>query len=252
ITAVKDADRDSERVKQLAQSPLGIPDGGAVELLRNDAFTQGPKLFARNCASCHRYNGHDGTGRPVKDPQAASDLAGFGSRAWITGLLDPDRVSTTNYFGATKFKDGKMSKFVKKDVAAYTPDQKEQLKKVIAAVSAEAQLKSQAAADQRDATMIAEGRTLLRDTMKCTDCHQFHVKDEEASAPDLTGYGSRAWLQKFLNNPAHPDFYGDHNDRMPAFGQKQILNAEQINLLADWLRGDWYDPETTPTTAETQ
>ena len=244
LAAVKQADRDADRVKELAHSPLGIPATGAVTLLRNDAFTQGPKLFAKNCASCHRYNGRDGSGQMVKDPPSASDLGGYGSREWIAGLLDPDRVSTTNYFGATKFKDGKMAKFVKKDVAAYTPDQKEQLKKVIAAVSAEAWLKSQAALDQHDTALITEGRVLLKDVMKCTDCHQFHAKDEEASAPDLTGYASKAWLVKFLNNPGHPDFYGDRNDRMPAFGEKQILSADQISLIADWLRGDWYEPQT--------
>ena len=250
LAAVKEADRDAERIKELAASPLGIPATGAAALLRSDAFTQGPKLFSKNCASCHRYNGHDGTGRSVKDPESASDLAGFASRVWLTGLLDPGHISATNYFGATKFKDGKMSKFVKKDVANYTPDQKEQLKKVIAAISAEAALKSQASADRQDSAMIAEGRTLLRDAMKCTDCHQFHAKDEEASAPDLTGYGSRAWLVKFLDNPAHPDFYGESNDRMPAFGAKQILSAEQIALLADWLRGDWYEPESAVETAK--
>ena len=241
LAAVKQADRDADRVKELAHSPLGIPVSGAVTLLRNDAFTQGPKLFSKNCASCHRYNG---TGGSVKDPQAASDLAGFGSRTWLTGLLDPEQISTAHYFGATKFKDGKMSKFVKKDIAAYTADQKEQLKKVIAAVSAEAALKSQAALDQHDAALITEGRGLLKDVMKCTDCHQFRAKDEEASAPDLIGYASKAWLVKFLNNPGHPDFYGDRNDHMPAFGEKQILTADQIGLIADWLRGDWYEPQT--------
>ncbi|MDB6018535.1 MAG: putative menaquinol-cytochrome c reductase cytochrome b/c subunit [Pedosphaera sp.] len=240
--AVKSADREAERVKALAHSPMGIPSSGAVTLLRNDALTQGPKLFAKNCASCHRFDGSDGTGQPVKDPQLASDLKGFGSRAWLTGLLDPERISTTNYFGGTKFKDGKMSKFVKKEVAHYTPEQKEQLQKVIAAVSAEAQLKSQLGVDQQEAAMIGEGRTLLRETMKCTDCHQFQVKDQDAFAPDLTGYGSKAWLTRFLTNPGHADFYGDRNDRMPAFGEKQILSSAEIGLLADWLRGEWYDP----------
>ncbi len=239
--AVKDADQMAERVKELARSPTGIPSSGAVTLLRNDPLTQGPKLFAKNCASCHRYDGHDGTGHVPRDKQAASDLAGFGSRAWLTGLLDPARISTTNYFGATKFADGKMSKFVKKEVANYTPDQKEQLKKVIMAVSAEARLKAQSKDDERDAALIAEGRGLLKDAMKCTDCHQFHSKDEDATAPDLTGYASREWLVRFLNNPSHPDFYGQRNDRMPAFGEKQILSPQAIGLIADWLRGDWYE-----------
>ncbi len=246
--AAKNAEREAERAKALANSPAGVPAGGAVALLRADPFTQGPKLFAEHCASCHRFDGHDGTGRPVKDPQVASDLKGFGSRAWLTGLLDPERISTTNYFGGTKFKDSKMSKFVKKDVAGYTPEQKEQLKKVIAAVSGEAKLKAQQADDFRDQPLITEGCDLLKNAMKCTDCHQFHARDEEATAPDLTGWGSRDWLVKFLNNPAHPDFYGARNDRMPAFGEKQILDALQIGLLADWLRGDWYEAEEAANT----
>ena len=49
-------------------------------------------------------------------------------------------------------------------------------------------------------------------------------------------------MVKFLNNPAHPDFYDNRNDRMPAFGEKQILSEQQIGMIVDWLRGDWYEP----------
>ena len=70
----------------------------------------------------------------------------------------------------------------------------------------------------------------------------FHNKDEEATGPDLTGYGSRKWLISFIANPAHPDFYGERNERMPKFGEDQILNELQIGLVADWLRGAWYEP----------
>jgi ubiquinol-cytochrome c reductase cytochrome b subunit len=245
--AVMEADRAAERVKELAHSPTGIPSAGAAALLRSDPLTQGPKLFAKNCASCHRYDGTDGMGGVPKNPQSASDLKGFGSREWLAGLINPERISTTNYFGGTKFVDGKMSKFVKKSVANYTPEQREQLKKAIAAVSAEAELKSQSAADQRDQAIINEGRALLKDAMKCTDCHQFRAKDEEATAPDLTGYASREWLVQFLTNPGHDRFYGSRNDRMPAFGEKQILSPESIGLLADWLRGDWYEPASIVT-----
>jgi ubiquinol-cytochrome c reductase cytochrome b subunit len=240
--AVKVADQDAERVRVLAKSPAGIPSEGAVTLLRHDPLTQGPRLFAQKCAGCHRYGGTDAMGLMPKDPQSASDLKGFASREWLTGLLDPDRVSSTNYFGGTKFHDGKMVKFVKKDVAGYSDEQKEQLKKVIIALSAEAQLRYQIAADQKDAAAIEQGRALLADAMRCTDCHQFHKKDEDATAPDLTNYGSRKWLISMLNNPAHPDLYGKRNDRMPAFGAEQILSEQQIGLIADWLRGTWYEP----------
>jgi hypothetical protein len=97
---------------------------------------------------------------------------------------------------------------VQKKVAAYSPEQKANLVKVIAAVSAEAQLKSQLAADQRDTAMIEEGRVLLLNELKCSDYHQFRNKDEDATGPDLTGYGSLKWLINFINNPTHADLYG--------------------------------------------
>jgi ubiquinol-cytochrome c reductase cytochrome b subunit len=90
--AVESARRDADRVIALAQSPSGIPPTGAVTLLRNDAFTQGPKIFSKNCASCHRYDGHDGLGGKPKDEISAADLKGFASREWIAGLLDPEKI----------------------------------------------------------------------------------------------------------------------------------------------------------------
>ncbi len=242
--AVEEARRNAERVKILARSPTGIPREGAVTLLRNDPLTQGPKLFAKNCAGCHRYGGRDGAGQQPKDAPSASDLKDFARRDWLAGLLDPQRVDSPHYFGGTKFKEGKMVKFVKKDVAGFAPEQKEQLRKIIAALSAEAGLKSQRDLDQRDAAVIAEGKTLIAtEAMRCTECHQFHKPDEDASAPDLTGFGSRDWLVDFISNPAHTRFYGKRNDRMPAFGEDKVLDDHAIGLLADWLRGDWYEPE---------
>lgn len=235
--AVRNADREAERVRELANS-AGIPISGAVALLRDDPLTQGPKLFAKNCASCHRYDGHDGLGGHPKDPQSAADLKGFASREWLTRLIDPEHIASSNYFGGTKFKNGKMVKFVTKDVAGFTPEKKESLKKAIVALSAEAQLKSQLVADQQDAAIIEQGRVLIPD-LRCTDCHQFRKKDEDATAPDLTGYGSRRWLIATINNPAHPDLYGERNDRMPKFGADDILSDKAIGLIADWLRGNW-------------
>jgi quinol-cytochrome oxidoreductase complex cytochrome b subunit/mono/diheme cytochrome c family protein len=107
--AVEEAERDAQRVKELAQGPNRIPVQGAASLLKSDPFTQGPRLFAKHCASCHRYNGHDGTGRLVyeqikgKDGKpiegddgkpkqfvvrpTAADLGNLGSRAWFRSLL---------------------------------------------------------------------------------------------------------------------------------------------------------------------
>lgn len=243
LAAVREARRNADRVKVLAQSPAGIPREGAVTLLRNDPLTQGPRLFARNCASCHRYGGQDGAGAIPTDEQSASDLKDFATRDWLSGMLDPARVATRHYFGGTKFKDGKMVRFVKKDIAAFNSDQKAQLKKVITTLSAEAGLKSQREVDQLDAVNIAEGRKLItNDTMRCTECHKFHDAGEDPTGPDLTGYGSRQWLVDFISNPGHERFYGKRNDRMPAYGEEKQLDERAIGLIADWLRGDWYTP----------
>jgi len=241
VASVRRAEREAERVRELAKSPAGIPATGAVTLLRNDPLTQGPKIFSAKCASCHRHDGHDGLGEVPADAQSASDLKGFGSREWLAGLLTPERIATTNYFGATTHRSGKMSKFVREKVAAFSPEQQAQVAKVLVAVSAEAGLKSQRDADAKDAAIIEEGRGLFgEDGVNCAKCHQFHNKDEDAVGPDLTGYGSREWLVRFLSDPAHADFYGERNDRMPAFGRTGMLSAGQIGLVADWLRGEWY------------
>lgn len=245
LAAVQQAEQDAHRIQVLARGPGGIPAEGAAALLREDALTMGPRLFAEYCASCHRYDGHDGTGRPVAEPQSASDLKGFGSRVWLQGLLDPQRVASTNYFGGTKFASGKMVRFVQKDVAGFSAAEKEQLAKVLLAISAEASLKSQRSQDTQEAAAIAQGRTLAdSEVMRCTECHEYLKENEDASAPVLTGYGSRDWLVAMISNPGHARFYGTKNDRMPAFQDKQVLNAKQIGLIADWLRGEWYEADS--------
>jgi ubiquinol-cytochrome c reductase cytochrome b subunit len=241
-TAKENAQQTAERVKALASQ--GIPQTGAITLLRNDPFTQGPKLFAKHCASCHRYDGHDGTGLKLKEPATASDLKGFGSRQWLAGLLDPDQISGRQYFGGTKFKNGKMVKFVTKKVRGFSAEEKAQLTNVIAAISAEAELKSQKQLDASSKSQIEAGHAAFKE-IGCADCHQFHSKDADATAPDLTGWASRDWLVGMINNPKSPHYYGDSNDRMPAFADQKILDDHSIGLIADWLRGEWYEPANT-------
>jgi len=75
----------------------------------------------------------------------------------------------------------------------------------------------------------------------CIDCHKFHNKGQFGGAPDLTGYGSREWLTGIISDPAHKRFYGKTNDRMPAYAG--TLSTKQIEILSDYLRGDWFEPE---------
>ncbi|MBI1178385.1 DUF4405 domain-containing protein [bacterium] len=239
--AVADARQKADRIRVLAESPSGIPATGALTLLRNDPLTQGPALFAQHCAGCHRYNGHDGTGHQPDNQQSASDLAGFASRRWLAGLLNPDTVASTNYFGGTAHADGKMVKTVKRDIADYDATEKQQLQNAIIALSAEAQLKSQSALDAHDQDAIKAGQTAIAD-LSCIDCHQYRGMNSDSSAPDLTGYGSSDWLAGIIRDVTHARYYGKKNDRMPAFGTKGILTDHEIDLLTSWLRGEWYEP----------
>jgi ubiquinol-cytochrome c reductase cytochrome b subunit len=232
--AVNEAERNAERVRHLASA--GIPREGALSLLQNDPFTRGPRLFARHCASCHRYDGHDGVGLVSKESQSAPDLKGFASREWISRLLDPQYIASSNCFGGTKFKEGKMVRFVKRTVAGLTPEQRPGLDKIVAALSAEAQLPAQMDRDEKEAAVIEEGRKLFdSETYRCSECHKFRKPNEDATAPDLTGYGSMEWLTAMISNPTHERFYGKRNDRMPAFGEGK-LDAQSIHLIVLWLR----------------
>jgi ubiquinol-cytochrome c reductase cytochrome b subunit len=86
LLAVQHAKQEAERVRVLALSPTGIPPTGALELLRDDPLTQGPKLFARYCASCHVLTATMDSVNTA-DLQSAADLKAS-LRAW---LADCDR-----------------------------------------------------------------------------------------------------------------------------------------------------------------
>ena len=159
--------------------------------------------------------------------------------------MSPDHIATTNFYGGTKFAEGKMVRFVNRTVAKFDETEKEQLKKVIRAVSAEAALPYQAIDEANLQAVIEEGRALAADEIACTDCHQFRTPDPDATAPDLTGYGSKEWLTAFIKNPAHERFYGNKNDRMPAFGENERLDDQSISLIVDWLRRDWPHAQET-------
>lgn len=245
LIAKQQAEDASHRVLELASAPSGIPPGGALELLRNDPLSQGPKLFSSNCASCHTYQGHDGLGvTPVDDP-SAPDLAGFGSRAWVDGLFDPARIATDAYFGGTRFRNGEMVRFVQRGIPnAWSDEQRAELEYIKKWLSAEAGLTLQADLDASEAADIERGRNaVLNGVVDCTRCHVAYGVGE-GDGPELTGWASREWMLRMLDNPAHPSLYGERNDRMPAFGQDGILTEREMGLIVDWLRQDWYRATT--------
>ncbi len=241
VTAKAEADAAAERADELASSPMGIPAAGGLAMLRADPLTQGPKIFAASCSSCHRFEGHDGLGGVPTDPPSASDLAGYGSREWLRGLLDADRVTTDEYFGGTEHVRGRMARFVTRGLPQLTDAEREDLAKVILAVSAEAELPAQAGVDADDAETIEEGRELIAsEAIDCVRCHTFRGFEGEDDVPVLTGWGSREWMLGMLHDPTQPRYYGENNDRMPSFGVEETLTRQEMELVVDWLRRDWY------------
>ncbi len=137
--AVSQAHGDAVRIDVLARRPDGIPLDGAVALLRSDPKSQGPRVFARHCAPCHRYNGRDGTGRklffkeaitkevvekqldgrevkktvrlgfkpPVEVKATAADLGTFGTPEWIKSVVARYKTTFAAFQNAkTKPKEG--------------------------------------------------------------------------------------------------------------------------------------------------
>ena len=233
--AIEEANWQAERVIEIADSE-GIPPAGAVTLLRKDPQNQGRRLFAAHCASCHRYNGHDGRGFPVDEPQSAADLAGFASTEWITELLDYDHYVSEKYFGGTKFKDGTMARKV---LAKYTDEEKELLPDIARLLADGAQLPYEESLDEDSReellSLYYNDDLKFEDGRACIECHDIDSEDE-GSAPDLTGYGSREWLIAFIENPEDKRFYGKKNDRMPCYGRDGKLKDKEIEILADWIR----------------
>ncbi|MCH2113659.1 MAG: cytochrome bc complex cytochrome b subunit [Pirellulales bacterium] len=270
LKAKRDAQHAAERVIALARSDLGIPPTGALALVYDDPYLQGPLLFKQYCASCHNYvdwkNPDPLLSDLVNPAPTAPNLHGVGSRKWAAALLDPEQVGGPDYLGypgSPFVGDGdntEMVEFVQEcfgeDLPAAEREKVEAaFQKIAMALSAEAKLPAQAAADADDQRAIAEGRALMEGGLadlvesgsSCTDCHPFGKHPDDGESPVLDGYMSRQWMIDFVRNPEDARFYGDINDRMPAFAphedpQLNQLDEKTLGLIVDWLRGDWYRP----------
>ncbi|HTI52005.1 MAG TPA: cytochrome b N-terminal domain-containing protein, partial [Planctomycetaceae bacterium] len=247
----------------------GIPPEGPATLLQSDAKAKGALLFAAHCATCHSWNGHDGTGRilqEVVDGQkrpavpTAADLAGFGTHEWIAGFLI--RPSDNRYFGhvgrvrgGERLRNGEMVKWAAENVAPAGPVAERHLHAVAWLLAQEAERRDASAADPQtlvDGVAVFNGDlTNEKDEplefAQCLQCHALKSGDPDglgvggiSPAPDLNGYGSRRWLKDFLRNPGDKRFYGKKNI-MPAFDESR-LSERELNLLVDWMRGEWSRP----------
>lgn len=275
---LKMAHRDAERVKELALSPTMIPVEGAVSLLRNDPYTQGPRIFAKACSSCHRYKGHNGLeqvvmdmveGKEVAAVPTAADLGNFGSREWVQSVLTnyhevfAPLANLKNAEGesvGTRFLEGDMASFVTDSRDALLDEKnKESLAAIVEFIAAQSGRDYEVPIDPE---LVKAGReiyatgTLAEGAISsdCGSCHSMTARGEEEPlsdygyGPNLTGYASAEWLRSFISNPGAEEHYGDNN-LMPAYAEK--LSEKELDLLVRWMVGDYYkageetaEPET--------
>ncbi len=238
--AVAEEQQLAQRTVELAQGQ-GIPPSGALSLLKTDPKTEGARLFAQHCASCHAHVGGLGKEFRLEKP-SAPNLGGFGTPQQVRGWLDPVRIQSPEYFGGTAFKNGDMVRTIKEMYADLDADERkevqEQMDSIALMLAAEADLSRQQTELAQQKQRIDEGRKLFQ--QNCAGCHRFHGKGTQ-SGPELTGYGSLGWLVEITSNPAAAKFYGSRNDRMPIFEKE--LSRQQIELIARFLRGEWYEPQ---------
>jgi len=242
----------SDRVVTLAQQ--GIPARGAISLLRNDPKTQGARLFETHCASCHTHSAEGVEFAPghrfTSDEPNASNLYRFGSKDWVLGLLDPEKIASSDFLGATTaHADGEMVSFV-----ADMDLDEDTVTAIAAALAADSgRPDNPTVADD----ILEAGREAIADN--CAECHKYGDEGELGSAPDLTGYGSRQWMIDFVSNPQHERFYEyvDAEDKpMPAYlidphdPAKNTLRLKDIELIVDFIRGDWYEPAAASSSEE--
>ena len=251
IAAKQQASEDAHRLREIIKERGGIPIAGAIALVQGDPVLQGPKLFEANCASCHPHTDPEGNGiQGPTEGDAAPNLYRFASREWIRGLFDAEKFNSRDYFGATSHVDNMMDGFLTDHIEYLTDEGKQQLEQIIIALSAEAQLASQAQLDADSLDDIEAGQSLIAEILPnseeseyaCTDCHTYRGDGTEG-APDLTGYGSEEWLVDIISNVEHVRFYESTNDRMPLFAAdpdplQNRLSSDQVRILARWLRGD--------------
>ena len=276
--ALKEAHRDGDRVVELAQGPTKIPVTGAGTLLAEDPYTQGPRIFAKHCSSCHRFDNHNGrgvkvvtrnpeTGAANPTPATAPDLGKFGTRDWWHAILTDFEnhfasTSGSDYDLETSASEGMVSWFRESQEVINNPANKDDVAAMVEFLVAQSQrpdLEIDEAKYGRGEEILSSGELTDGSITTCDSCHggvggDFELGTDNGGIPELQGYGSKAWLTAFINHPGDPQFYGDNN-HMPRFSDK--LSPHELELLVRFLIRD-YQPSSheashhkTPATAST-
>ncbi|AMV36736.1 cytochrome b N-terminal domain-containing protein [Planctomyces sp. SH-PL62] len=230
------ADAATDRALYLAAHPdFGVPPEGASYLMRLDPLTRGSALLEKNCLGCHRLGG-EGEG-----DQSAPDLKGFGSYAWVRGLLEkPDADA---YFGKTPECDG-MTEW--KNASKLDAKQLDQVAEFVATFAA---IPADQTVDEwlnTPGVVDHPGNDLF--VKECGSCHMIdgYTEGGMRDAPDLFAWGSPRWMNKMIRKPGAADLYGflEEKQRMPA-ATPENLNESDLSMIVRYLKDDYLKPEAS-------
>lgn len=244
------------RLFQLVTERGGFTDQGAVAMLKSDWVTQGPKLFAAHCASCHTYAPADdqAEGRffRMKEP-LAPNLYGMTTTAWMAGWLDAKAIRSADYYGYkdSPFLAGTMTDWAKntaEEIAELEesddPEDKSEalfvrncLKQAAEMLVAEAQLTEPRTVVDGKIEGLSDETVEAFEYLACADCHDFYTyKAKTKSGPDLAMYASRAWVARVI---ADPTAVFVENDRMLSYcvpgAASNPMSEAEVEMLARWL-----------------
>ncbi len=227
---------DLSAAKALALAAKGIPPEGPLAMMTADPEVLGEALFTKHCQGCHVL-GDLGS----REEASAPVLDGWGSEAWVLSMLDdPDHDAR---FGRTPYK-GMMPSMTrcKPDDASCKPMKPEDARSVAAFLAAGADDGAPPPTDavRRDAARVRSGEAIVK--TRCTTCHLYKGEGDdggEGTAPELSGWGSRAWIRAQVMNPASKATYREKalapgmKKYMPAFEGE--LKPAEADVLAAWV-----------------
>jgi len=221
----------------------GVPPEGPLVMLARAPELRGPELFDKHCAACHTLT-ESGVLHGDEKERTAPKLDGWSTETWILGTMhDPD---ADDRFGRTAYK-GEMPSMdmAPKDAdSAWKPMPAEDMKAAAAFLASQGDEPNErppATSLRRDPKRVARGKDVV--TSRCTTCHLFEGEGDDGGqglAPELSRYGSVAWLRAQIANPASKATYRENaldparKGHMPRFDGE--LSAADIDLLATWVR----------------
>ena len=278
--AIAEADRDAHRVQELANRPSMIPVEGAAKLLMDDPFTQGPRIFEKQCSSCHRSNGHNGRGRLLMQPDPkhkgtsivslpeAADLGDFGSEAWARSVI----LDYPNHFRHLRNAKWHQANVAAEDGwnlenSSEMKDSSSEYANIMKDDDAEAKADVEAlihafavesGRTKPDTTKMDRAKNVLSDeyagsVSTCTGCHSWQIggKFEDLKLVDAdgeaTGYGNGYAVLTGYGSDAwlrafikNPAHFYGEANKMPAF-HYQKLQANDLDLLVKWMTGNYFE-----------